>query len=280
MSLIIPGYVVKELIEQGGFAGVYRVERVFDKKILAIKILTPQTMAKSGYHKLFSQEAQLLAEFNHPYIIKSEGVEKKAPRSALVLEYFHSNTLKALILKGKKDHQTHPLIIKHGLGVFRKILEALKYMHQNKVIHKDLKPENILISENGDTRLIDFNIAEKLDFFSMFRPRKIDGTVLYMSPEQILKKRLDARSDIYALGATFYEVFTGRPHIIAGSEKAILQKHLKGNFDNLRKTNKNVPQQLDNIIMRMLEKRIAVRYQNVGEVLFDLNKFSNRDNLF
>ena len=264
MGLIIEGYVVEKLIKEGGFGAVYRVKRVLDKKILALKILKGN--ASMGVKSQFYKEAKLLSKFNHPNIIKVHGIENKAPLPAILMEYFESETLRALILNQS------PLIAQKGVGIFRKVSEALKYLHQQNIIHKDLKPENILVSPKGEVRLIDFSIAEKLGFLSFLKRRKLEGTPLFMAPEQIKKKPLDCRTDIYSLGATFYYFFSGKQHITAGSEKALLQQQLRASIPSMRRTNKEIHYQLDKIILRMLRKRPEERYQSIAEMLFDLNR--------
>ena len=273
MALIIEGFVVEKLIKKGGFAEVYRVKRVLDRKILAIKILRPDTNNRKNKGLLY-KEAKLLAQFDHPTIIKGFGIVHFAPRAAILMEYFEHNTLQSLIVNKS------PLLEEKGIKIFRAVAEALKYLHEKqKIIQKDVKPENILVNEEAEVRLVDYNISEKLDFWSYLRDRKRQGTILYMSPEQLRKEKLDFRTDIYSLGATFYLAFGGRHHIKADSEKALIQQQLRGVVAKLRTFNKKVPYQIDNIIMRMLKKRREDRYQSMAEILFELNRFTTEDYL-
>lgn len=270
MSLFIPGYNLDRLIKEGGFGAVYQAKRGVDRQVVAIKILHPKVsglMRSQFYH-----EAKLVSVLQHPYIIRMYGMITQAPRPAICMEYFESETLKTLMLQ-----KTSTFIQEHGIGIFRKIAEALQYLHEKKIIHRDLKPENILVNSQGNVRLIDFSIAEKMDWLSYFRPHRREGTPLYMSPEQIQCKRPDCRADIFSLGATFYEVFSGKPHITASSDKNMLQQQLKAPIVKMRHFNKKVPYQLDNIILRMLRKRPEERYQSMSEILFDLNKFTTGD---
>ncbi len=270
-SLFIQGYIIEKLIKQGGFGAVYLARRATDRQWVAIKILNTEAASSIKSQMQFSYEVSLLSKLNHPYIVRVYGKISQAPKPAMEMEYFESETLKTLIL------QKSPLIMEKGIGIFRKVLEGMKYLHSKKIIHKDLKPENILVNPLGDVRLIDLSIAEKVNFFSFFKKRTREGTPLYMAPEQIQRKRPDYRTDIFALGATFYELFSGRSHIKASSDKAILQQQLKGVITKMRQVNKQVPYQLDNIILRMLKKNPEERYQSMAEVLFDLNKFTTQD---
>ena len=270
---IIEGFVVERLIKEGGFGSVYLAKRVSDKKLFAIKLVHPKFSVQLSARMQFAKEIKLLSSLNHPYIIKVQGALKDAPRPAMLMEYFESETLKDLVIAKS------PLLEEKGVGIFRKMCEALKYLHEQKIVHKDIKPENILVAANGDVRLIDFSIAEKINWWSMLKPRKREGTPLYMAPEQIKKERLDGRADIYAMGAAFYLVFGGRAHITAGSEKALLQQHLKAQVPKLRQFNKKVPYLLDNIILRMLNKHKEERYQSMAEVLFELNRFTTGDSM-
>lgn len=279
MGLIIEGFVIENLIKAGGFAGVYKVKRVIDKKTFAIKILHPKAAADRGIKSQFYREVKLLTGLRHPNIVEVYEFLTVAPRPALLMEYFDSNTLYSLIVNKS------PLIQEKGLAIFRKVALALEYLHDWNILHKDIKPENILISKDGDVRLIDFSIAEKLSkvalprFFSFLRRRKREGTPLYMSPEQIRREQLDCRTDIYSLGATFYRAFLGTSHIKADSEKSVLQQQLQGQVTKMRHINRQIPYQVDNIIMRMLKKRREDRYQSIKEMLFDLKRFPSQDSL-
>jgi len=274
MNLFIPGYTIEKKIKQGGFGTVFLGKRIKDRKVVAIKIMNPNTASSMKQKIQFAQEIKILTKLDHPNIVKVYGSVKDAPRPALDMEYFESETLKTLIL------QKSPLLVTHGVGIFRKVAEALKYIHSFHIIHKDIKPENILVNEDGDVRLIDFSLAERLNFFSIFKRRKREGTPMYMTPEQIQRKKPDYRTDIFSLGATFYEVFSGRNHIQANSDKALLQQQLKGIVPKIRQSNTNVPYQLDNIILRMLKKNPSERYQSMEEVLFELNKFTTEDYVY
>lgn len=270
---IIEAFVVEKMIKEGGFGVVYLAKRVADKKIFAVKILHPHINTHWRFRSQFYREINLLTKLDHPYIIKVFGFLKGAPRAAMLMEYFESETLKTLLVNKS------PLIEEKGIGVFRKLLEAYKYIHEHKIIHKDTKPENILVDDKGDVRVIDFSIAQEKSMWSFLSRQRREGTPLYMAPEQINKTPLDARVDIYALGATFYYVFSGRPHITASSEKALLQQQLKAPVPKMRQFNKKIPYQLDSIILRMLQKRPEERYQSAAEVLFDLNRFTTEDYL-
>lgn len=271
MSYIVPGYKIEKPVKSGGFAEVYYALRIKDKKHLAIKVLNESGCKNARIRSLFQREAKLLESLNHPYIIKIDSVIKESKRPAIAMDYFESDMLKTWILNKS------PLLMKKGMKVFIQMAKALDYVHQNKIVHKDIKPENILVNDEGESRLIDFSIAEKESFFSKILPKKLEGTPLYMSPEQIRKEALDARSDIYALGATFYEVFAGVPHIQGKSEKAILQKQLKSSVPKIRQFNKNVPYKLEIIVMRMLEKDKSKRYKTMKEVLYEIKKFADEN---
>ncbi len=274
MNLFIPGYSIERLIKEGGFGTVYQAKRAIDRQTVAIKMLNPAPASHWLQREEFYHEVKLLKSLNHPYIVKTYGVIQGTPRPAMCMEYFESETLKTLIL------QKSTILGDKGIGIFRKICESLQYLHSLKIVHKDIKPENILVNAQGEVRLIDFSIAEKLSFFSMFKPRRREGTPLYMAPEQIQCKRPDARTDIFALGAAFYEAFSGRAHLTAPSDKALLQQQLKAPVTKMRAFNKKIPYQLDSIILRMLKKRPEERFQSISEILFELNKFATSDILY
>ena len=176
MALYIEGYIIEKLIKEGGFGGVYLAKRAKDRKVVAIKVLNEMASAQMRLKMQFNAEAKLLTQLDHPNIVKAICLIDGSPRPAFAMEYFESETLKTLILNKS------PLIEDKGIGMFRKIADALKYLHSKKIIHKDIKPENILVSKDGDVRLIDFSISEKISFWSIFKRRTREGTILYMSP--------------------------------------------------------------------------------------------------
>jgi serine/threonine-protein kinase len=272
-NLVIKGYKIEKLIREGGFAGVYLATKVLSKESVAIKILTPQANQSSRFRSSVYKESNILSKLNHKNIVNCYGMIEKAPRTAMEIEYFNSQTLRYHIMN-KSD-----FFEKYAVGIFRQICQALKHVHESSIVHRDIKPENILVNDNGEVRLIDFAISEKMGLFSIFTKYKRDGTPYYMSPEQIRCTKQDQRSDIYSLGATFYHVFSGQTHITAGSEAEILKHQLKMTTPKIRSFDKTFPHQLDNILQRMLEKKPENRYENMAEILFDLGRYTKNDHI-
>jgi serine/threonine protein kinase len=217
----IPNYAIKEIIEQGGMATVYRAEHVLLKQERAIKVMSPELSREPGFKESFIREGQIVAGLRHPHIITVHDVGVCDDGYFMVMEYLRGASLKDRL------KQQWALPVQEALHVLQQIGSALHYAHTQGLIHRDIKPANILFRESGEVVLTDFGISKQQDQQSDLTRHgyAMMGTPRYMSPEQTGGEVLDARSDLYSLALVFYEMLVGKPAIKADTTALIIREH-------------------------------------------------------
>ena len=177
----------------------------------------------------------------------------------------------------KKHITDRDLNVRQMIDLCIKLCEGLDFLHQNGIVHRDVKPANFLFSRDGrHVKIVDFGLSKSSASWRTRWMRESGGTRLYMSPEQLRKKNLDWRSDIFSFGITMYELFTGR-HPCDGADPRTIQKQLlkpEYRFDPPSKHNPAIPPQLDRIILKALRRKVDERYQSVTEILLDLQRLA------
>ncbi len=265
MSVIVTGFKVKRRIADGGFSSVWEATRVHDKQLVALKVITEQGMRESWIRKSFVHEGKILLGLKHDYVVQIHDYTTEAVRPTIVMEYFPSENLKRCILKVTERFRDR------APQLMVKLCQGLDYLHQEGIIHRDIKPENVLLDEAGVVKLIDFSLAiDTRRWSSMFRSRRIQGTPLYMAPEQIRNKNLDKRCDIYALGCVFFEMLTRKPPFVASSQEKILIAHCKEKPVSPLRWQKNIPNKVCKIVLAMLKKK-ADKRPTLDEVIAQLD---------
>ena len=240
--------VVGEL-GRGGMGIVYKAEDLEMKRLVAIKVL-PLYLASDDTNRLrFFREAELVGDLQHPHIVTL--LDVKPEENFIVMEYLPGGTLS----HWKKEQQLQALDL---LPLLLQILEALGCVHQQGVIHRDIKPENILIADASTAKLTDFGIAHVCGATITHTGTHL-GTLPYMSPEQILGIKLDARSDLYSVGVLLYEFFTGR---LPFTGKDTSFHHVHTPPPSLKQYEPDISPEIDAIILRCLAKNPDERYQD------------------
>jgi serine/threonine-protein kinase len=239
------------------------------KQEVVLKVLL-ESAARRDVRKSLKRETALLKKLRHPNIIKVYEFFDAYPRPFMVMEYFPGENLKYLMWHREE------WLLRCRYRALKQAADAIHFCHRQGVIHLDVKPENILVDEKANVRLIDFSIAQTKGF-QLFRRRKVSGTPLYMSPEQIKGEKLDQRSDIYSFGATIYEVLTRRPPFIGVNQDSILKKHLSETPSPMKDYDKNIPLPLDNVVSRMLSKDRAQRFDNLASVIMQLTRLAEEE---
>jgi serine/threonine protein kinase len=222
-------YRVVEKLGEGGMGAVYRAEDLADQSVVAIKVLSGRGAQNSGAVKRLLKEARLLAEVNNPYVANLIEVNEDHGTLYLVLEYVPGKSLDTLLTDGRKLDETL------ALTLIADVARALVDAHKQGIVHRDIKPDNILlvgapdggnvISDRPRVKLTDFGLARhtvESDSLNVTRHGAVVGTPLYMAPEQCTGGTIDARTDVYALGATLYHVLAGRPPFLADSPLAVM----------------------------------------------------------
>ncbi len=273
-------YKILEQLGRGGTGVVYKAEHILINRTVAIKVLHPHLVENEDSLKRFQHEAKVASRLNHPsaVLLYDFGILQNYPY--LVMQYVEGKTLKQLI-RDKGSLSLHEVY-----EIFQQVTSALSEAHRLGIIHRDLKPENIMITntDDGNRRVLvlDFGIAKLLHQAGEKAATLVTqeglfyGTPQYASPEQVLSKELDARSDIYSLGIILYEALSGDLPFDAPSLMEILFKQLNELPIALREKKPPLPlgRAVDALVMKCLEKDPGKRYQSVKELLDDLQVVS------
>lgn len=259
--------VIRE-IGRGGMANVYLAEDTYlDNRQVAIKILRSNFENDSLAIARFQREAYAMAELNHPNIvgISDVGDADADDQQYIVMEYIDGLTLKQYI----NEHA--PLANEEAIRIGDEILAAMALAHSSGIIHRDLKPQNILITKDGTAKVTDFGIAKALSETSLTQTNSMFGSVHYLSPEQARGGNATPQSDLYAIGIIIYEMLTGSIPFDGDSAVTIALKHFQENLPSIINQNKNVPQALENVVIKATAKKLSDRYENVTDMRRDLN---------
>ena len=262
-------YELDQEIGRGGMGVVYRAKDRRLKRTVAIKVLPPELAFRSEIKTRFLREAETAAQLNHPNIVDIYAVDEAESLVFFVMAYITGDNL------AKRVHDHGALSIDETRRILRDVADALAYAHERGVIHRDIKPDNILIdAQSGRPMVTDFGIARAItEGDSRLTATGIAiGTPTYMSPEQAAGERtIDGRSDLYSLGILGYQMLTGEPPFIANSTPAILVKHISERPIPIEQRRVDVPEDLANVIMMLLEKEPANRFPSAGAVVTALD---------
>lgn len=247
-------YVVKSVIGHGGMGQVVKAVHTLTDQIVAIKTLTPHLASDPGLRERFLQEARALGGLDHPNIMTLHNFLEDAGKLYLVMQFIDGEDLDAMFRRcsGLSAPATIP--------IFYRALLGLGYAHRQGIIHRDLKPANILVTRDGRVKLTDFGIARIVGGLRLTMTGAQVGTVFYMSPEQIQGNEAEARSDVYAMGISLYEVLTGRLPF-DGDDYTVRKGHVESMPPDPRRWKPELPQKLTDVLMKALAKDPNKRYQ-------------------
>jgi non-specific serine/threonine protein kinase len=279
---IVSHYRILEKLGAGGMGEVYKAEDTRLNRLVALKMLLAGGAQSETARQRFLREAQAASALNHPNIAtiyEIDEVERDGVRySFIAMEYVPGATLRDL--RGQ-------LALKELLDIFTQIADALSEAHKRGIVHRDVKPSNILVGESRRAKLLDFGVAKfnplaqagssddstaSLYETNLFKtaPGTVLGTFAYLSPEQALGEEVDARSDVFSLGAVFYEMLANRPPFTGSSALAVVDAILHATPAPVGAFNREVVPALENLVHRMLAKDRALRCQSLNEVLREL----------
>ncbi|HEY9078099.1 MAG TPA: protein kinase [Anaerolineaceae bacterium] len=270
--LTIGKYTILHQIGQGGMATVYLAIDPALQRQVAIKVIHPDKENASDYLRRFQQEAQFLARLQHPNIVGVIDYGEQSGSPYLVMEYVSGGTL--------PQRYQPPLPWQQAADLLAPIASALAAAHRAGIIHRDVKPANILITASGEPMLSDFGIARLInpgEQTNLTRTGMGVGTAKYMAPEQWLGKA-EPRSDIYSLGAVFYELITGQTPFTGDTDAALLLRVMNEPPLSPRLLVPSLPVQVENLLLKTLAKQPADRFNNMDEVASILDQFA-RGNL-
>lgn len=269
MSLIgttFAGFTVLEKINRGGMADIYlATDR--DGQRFVLRLLLPEFRYSWGRIRQFNWGCKVHAQLDHPNIVKFFSEGKFSGFHYAIIEYVEGPNLKERIIRND------PLLAANQIKLLVGMASGLAHLHEHGFIHLDFKPENILVTKHYDPKLIDFDITVARPS----RPKKgisASGTLAYWAPEQIARRPVDERADVFAFGVTAYEMLSGKKPVIGDTQEEILNKYIK--FDEhikpLRAHVPDIPAWLERIILKCLEMDVTRRYPSMSLVARDLQK--------
>ncbi|MFN0196855.1 MAG: protein kinase domain-containing protein [Planctomycetaceae bacterium] len=267
-------YRLLSLLGKGGMSSVYLAEHVLMRRRCAIKVLPTKRVNDASYLARFHREAQAVASFDHPNIVRAYDVDKEEDKDTdihfLVMEYVEGKSLQELVVtEGLLDYRS-------AAEYIRQAAEGLAHAHQSGLVHRDVKPGNLLLDQNGMIKILDLGLArffdvEEEDPLTIRHDEKVLGTADYLAPEQALDSHtVDARADIYALGCTMYFLLSGHPPFTEGTLAQRLMAHQTKLPAPLEAERPDIPPELLRILNTMMAKKLEERYQTADEVERDL----------
>lgn len=262
-------YQVKQLIGGGGMANVYLgFDRILDREV-AIKVLKLEYANDDEFITRFHREAQNATSLSHPNIVNIYDVDDENDIYYMVMEYIEGMTLKKYI-------QLHgPVPTQDAVYFMEQMADAITHAHHNHIVHRDIKPQNILVNNHKEIKVTDFGIALALSATSMTQTNAVLGSVHYLSPEQARGGIATKKSDIYSLGIVLFELLTGRLPFSGESAVSIALKHLQQDLPSIRQWVSDVPQSLENVVLKATTKDPTHRYASVEAFRKDLSSALN-----
>ncbi len=268
----IPGFQIISKIGQGAMAVVFKAKQLSLDRIVAIKVLPKRLSENPEFVERFYREGRAAARLNHPHIVQAYDVGESGGYHYFVMEYIDGQTVYDLIQDGKRLDEAH------AIRLVLQTAKALEHAHAQGLVHRDVKPKNLMLTKNGDIKLADMGLAREIsDYVTATQEAgRAYGTPYYISPEQIRGEiNIDARADIYGLGATFYHMVTGRVPFDGPSPSAVMHKHLKEPLTPPDHINHALSSGVGEIIEVMMAKDPNDRYASMTEVIADLESVAN-----
>lgn len=275
-------YTLIDRIAVGGMAEIFLARQAglegFEKTIV-IKRIRPHLSKQPNFVKMFLNEAKLAAQLNHPNIVQIYDLGKIGESYFIAMEYIFGRDMRRIIPKADALGIPFPMV--YALKIASSVCEGLYYAHARtdlygnalNIVHRDVTPENIFVSFDGTVKVLDFGIAKAANQIEQTRAGEIKGKLSYMSPEQCMGKSLDNRSDIFSLGTVLYEWLTGFKLFTGDSEVAILKSITEGKIYAPSYFKADIPEGVEAILMKALEKDREKRYQTAWEMQYDLDQF-------
>ena len=261
-------YVIQSELGRGAMGVVYKALDSVLERPVAVKTvnISLERDHADKYEQRFYQEARAAGALNHPNIVTIHDVGKAGDVVFMAMEYIEGVELRSLIGEGR------PLRVAQALTIAAQVAEGLAYAHQRGVVHRDIKPANIMVVANGPVKITDFGIARMRGTGDLTQTGMLLGSPKYMSPEQVIGKRADHRSDIFSLGVILYEMLCGAAPFNGENVTALMYQIVNFVPPAPSSVNREVPQLLDYIVAKMLAKPLEERYQDAAEVARDLRE--------
>jgi serine/threonine-protein kinase len=263
----MPGVVISsryEILEELGTGGMGKVFKALDRELgeeIALKSLHSDLMRDTEARERFLREIKLLRKITHPNVVRVHDIGRWEDHEFLTMEYLDAETM--------FDHVKHrgPYAVPAGVHMAAQICDGLEQAHRHKIVHRDLKPQNIVVTADGTPKILDFGIARAGgEGKDLTATGQLIGSPKYMSPEQILGKAMDVRSDLYSLGIVFYYMFSGREPFEGETVEAIVMRQVEKAPPPLASFVPQFPAWLDEVIAKTLRKNPAERYASAASL--------------
>lgn len=266
-------YEITELIGVGGMADVYKATDIVEDRVVAVKILKTEFADNEDFVRRFRNESKAIAVLSHPNIVKIYDVGFTDRIQFIVMEYIDGITLKEFI------EQQGVLKWKDTVHFIVQILRALQHAHDRGIVHRDIKPQNIMLFPDGTIKVMDFGIARFAREEGKTVSDKAIGSVHYISPEQARGDVTDEKSDIYSVGVMMYEMLTGVKPFDADNPVTVALMHMQTEPKPPREINDSIPEGLEEIVMRAMQKEASKRYQSASEMIKDIDEFKKNPSI-
>ena len=258
-------YEILEIIGSGGMAVVYKARCHRLNRLVAIKVLKDENLQDEDFRRRFHAEGQAVAMLSHPNIVSVYDVSTAGDADYIVMELIDGITLKQYM------ERKGVLNWKETLHFAIQIAKALEHAHSRGLVHRDIKPHNVMVLKNGSVKVADFGIAQVMTKSDTMTKEAL-GSVHYISPEQAKGGRVDHRSDLYSLGVVMYEMIAGRPPFDGDTPVSVAIQHINGGAEKPSVFNPNIPEGLEQIIMRSMAHDLADRYATATAMLYDMDE--------
>ena len=261
-------YLIQSELGRGAMGVVYKATDSVLERTVAVKTvnITLEREYADKYEQRFYQEARAAGGLNHPNIVTIHDVGKAGDVVFMAMEYIEGVELRTLIGEGRA------LRVAQAVSIAAQVAEGLAYAHQRGVVHRDIKPANIMVVANGPVKITDFGIARMRGTGDLTQAGTLLGSPKYMSPEQVIGKRADHRSDIFSLGVILYEMLCGTAPFNGENVTALMYQIVNFVPPAPSSINPAVLQVLDHIVAKMLAKPLEERYQDATELAADLRE--------
>lgn len=263
----IGGCVILEKVAEGGMGTVFKAKHKALDRIVCVKVLSPALANDKKAVGLFLTEARAIAEIDHPNIVFVYNVGKERGYHFIVMSFIEGESLSSIVRRRPN------LPLSFIIDAFCGILQGLDAAHQKGIIHRDIKPSNILINKKLEPKIVDFGIAKKVDKDKgVAKTTELAGTAYFISPEQALGRPIDARTDLYALGASLFYVLTGKYPFTGKNSMDIIQKHINTPVPDILTYRSNIPAWLVSAVNKLMAKKPEDRFQSAQEALLFFKK--------
>lgn len=266
-------YEITELIGVGGMADVYKANDLLENRVVAVKILKTEFADNEDFVRRFRNESKAIAVLSHPNIVKVFDVGFSEKLQFIVMEYIDGITLKEFM------EQQGVLKWKDTIHFIVQILKALQHAHDRGIVHRDIKPQNIMLFPDGTIKVMDFGIARFAREEGKTISDKAIGSVHYISPEQARGDITDEKSDIYSVGIMMYEMLTGIKPFDADNPVTVALMHMQNEPKTPRMLNDSIPEGLEEIVVRAMQKEPSKRYQSASEMIKDIEEFKKNPSI-